>query len=118
MSNDRMFQATRQRQALVEHALLEDRERGYDTEDAPSQSETDEEIKALRHCGPQRTVQLMRVRDQSPVNIRSHSARVVAVSGVERSFQQRPLCVIPGCSFPARVSAGHAFCPKTCSRLV
>ena len=115
-----MFQATRQQHALVEHALLEDRESDYDTEDALSQTETDEEIEASRHCGPQPTGQLTRVRDQSPVNVRSHSAhsRVAAVSRVERSFQQRPLCVIPGCSFPARVSEGHDFCSKTCSRLV
>ena len=120
MSSNRMFQATRQQQALMEQALLEDRERDYDTEEASSQPETDEEIDASRHGGSQPTGQLTRVRDQSPVNVRSRSAhsRVVAVAGVERSFQQRPLCAIAGCSWPARVSEKHPFCSKTCSLLV
>ena len=102
MSSNRMFQATRQQQALMEQALLEDRERDYETEEALSQPQTDEEIEASRHGGRSRS---------------AHS-RVVAVVGVERSFQQRPLCAIPGCSWPVRVSEKHAFCSKTCSRLV
>jgi hypothetical protein len=28
------------------------------------------------------------------------------------------LCLIAGCSYEARVSEGHDFCSKTCSRLV
>ena len=39
-----MFQATRQQHALMEHGLLEDKERDYDTEDALSQTGTDEEV--------------------------------------------------------------------------
>ena len=120
MSSNRMFQATRQQQALMEQSLLEDRERDYDTEEALSSPEDEETVNPSRHGGSQPTGQLTRVRDRSPVNVRSRPAhsRVVAVAGVERSFQQRPLCAIAGCSWHARVSEKHAFCSKTCSLLV
>ena len=82
----------------MSHVLLDEKERGYESEDAPSQSSSDEEVVV-----PPRHVPLPRVRDQSPMNIRSDSSRGLAVHGVERSFQQTPLCLIPGCPYPARI---------------
>ena len=80
----------------MSHVLLDDMERDYETEDALSQSETDEEVVVPPRHGP-----LPWVRDQSPENMRFGSSRVLAVPGVGCGFQQTPLCLIPGCSFPS-----------------
>jgi hypothetical protein len=63
-----MYQAARQQHALMDQGLLKDRD--YDTEDAPSQSETDEEVNTVRHGRPQRHGQPTRVRDLSHVDLR------------------------------------------------
>jgi hypothetical protein len=116
VTSARMYPSAGQQQTLRDHGLLADRD--YDTEDAASQSETDEEADTMRRGRPLRTGQLTRVRHLSPVNLRDSSSRVVTVSRVDRNFGQVPRCLIQGCSFPARVSEGHGFCSRTCSRLV
>ena len=91
---------------------------GYDTEDADPQSGTDEEVDTRHRGRPLGAVQLTRVRHLSPSGGRVGSSRVMTVSRVGRNFGGVPCCLIPGCSFPARVSEGHDFCSRTCSRLV
>jgi hypothetical protein len=103
-------------QSLVQESdLIEDRD--YDTEDADPQSGTDEEGDTLSRC---RSLggQLPRVRNLSPSGGRVGSSRVLTVSSADRNFGGVQRCLIPGCSFPARVSEGHDFCSQTCSRLV
>ena len=97
----------------MSHVLLDERERDYETEDALSQSGIGEEVVVPPRPGP-----LPRVRDPSLENMRFGSSRVLAVPGVGRGFQQTPLCLIPGCSFPARISEGYSFCSRTCGLLV
>ena len=92
--------------------------RGYSTEDADPQSETDEEVDTMHRGRPLGAGQLTRVRHLSPSGGRVGSSRVMTVSRVGRNFGGVPCCLIPGCSFPARVSEGHDFCSETCSRLV
>jgi hypothetical protein len=117
MSSDRMYQATRQQQALLEDGRLEDKGGDYDTEDAPSQSEIDEEIDTVRSGRPQRPGQPTCARDHSPVTVRHGSLPVLAIGGVERSNQQ-VLCLKQGCPYPARLSENFRFCSRTCGRLV
>ena len=97
----------------MSHILLDERERDYETEDALFQSGTDEEVVVPPRPGP-----LPRVRDQSLENMRFGSSRVLAVPGVGRGFPQTPLYLIPGCSFPARISEGYSFCSRTCGLLL
>jgi hypothetical protein len=104
-------------QSLVqESGLIDDRD--YDTEDADTQSTTDDEGDTLPLGRSLGAGQLPRVRNLSPSGGRTGSSRILTVAGAARNFGSVPLCLIAGCSFEARVSEGHDFCSRTCSRLV
>ena len=104
-------------QAHVQGSGLVD-DRNYDTEDADLQSTTDDEGDSLPHGRSLGAGQLPRVRNLSPSGGRTGSSSILTVAGAARNFGSVQLCLIAGCSYEARVSEGHDFCSKRCSRLV
>jgi hypothetical protein len=90
----------------------------YDTEDADLQSTTDDEGDSLPRGRALGAGQLPRVRNLSPSGGRTGSSSILTVAGASRNFGSVQLCLIAGCSYEARVSEGHDFCSKRCSRLV
>jgi len=69
--------------------------RGYSTEDADPQSETDEEVDTLRRGRSLGAGQRTRVRHLSPSGGRVGSSRVMTVSRVGRNFGGVPCCLVP-----------------------
>jgi hypothetical protein len=101
---------------VQESGIVDDRD--YETEDADLQSTTDDEGDSLTRGRSIGAGQLPRVRNLSPSGGRTGSSSTLTVAGSARQFGSVPLCLIAGCSYEARVSEGHDFCSKTCSRLV
>jgi hypothetical protein len=93
MSTVRMYPSARQQHVLRDRGLLVDRD--YDTEDADTQLETDEEVDTMHRGRPLRAGQLTRVRHLSPSGGRGSSSRVMTVSRVDRNFGGVPRCLIP-----------------------